>query len=345
MRLVLVVPELIWPEPEDSVALGQLSCPALEKLLARGRCERSPRQAHEDALAAAFGFAADAPFGALRLLGEAGAADDARQGFWLCADPVHLRFHHERIILADAGAFELSDDEARSLAAGLNAEFSDIGEFQVADRRRWYVRLHAACDYAALPLSAVAGRRVDGELPQRGGTAKLRAWLNEVQMFLHDHPVNTARQNSGQPPVNSLWLWGAGALAESADPGFDSVWARDPLARGLARAAGIPARPLPPDFTALAEHADPAGRHLLFIDDLLAPTLYEDGAGWRDALLSLEKRWFAPLAGTLGGRLSRLEVLAPTIYGRLAWHLAGADRWKFWRRPRPLADLAHEFAA
>jgi hypothetical protein len=50
------------------------------------------------------------PFGALRLLGEGN--DDARSGHWLCADPVHLRFHQERIILADAGAFEL-DDEAK----------------------------------------------------------------------------------------------------------------------------------------------------------------------------------------------------------------------------------------
>jgi hypothetical protein len=33
---------------------------------------------------------------------------------------VHLRFHQERIILADAGAFELDDGEAQQLASSLN---------------------------------------------------------------------------------------------------------------------------------------------------------------------------------------------------------------------------------
>ena len=37
MRLTLVVPELIWPEPEDRDALADLACPALETLLAQAR--------------------------------------------------------------------------------------------------------------------------------------------------------------------------------------------------------------------------------------------------------------------------------------------------------------------
>ena len=36
MQLTLVVPELIWPEPEDRDALTDLACPALETLLMRG---------------------------------------------------------------------------------------------------------------------------------------------------------------------------------------------------------------------------------------------------------------------------------------------------------------------
>jgi hypothetical protein len=103
------------------------------------------------------------PFGALRLLGESNG-DAARDGHWLCADPVHLRFHHERIILADAGAFDLDDDEARSLAGALNETFADVGVFHVATARRWYLRLHQAVDHPVEPLTAMAGRRIDGEL-------------------------------------------------------------------------------------------------------------------------------------------------------------------------------------
>ena len=54
------------------------------------------------------------------------------------------------------------------------------------------------------PLSAIAGRRIDGDLD--GKPTAITRWLNEVQMFLHLHPVNEARQMKGQPAINSLWL-------------------------------------------------------------------------------------------------------------------------------------------
>jgi hypothetical protein len=33
--------------------------------------------------------------------------------------------------------------------------------------------------------------------------------LNEIQMFLYQHPVNQQRELRGQPVINSLWCWGA----------------------------------------------------------------------------------------------------------------------------------------
>lgn len=329
------------------MALDSLPCPALEWLLAHGQASRAPAAPYEHALAAVFGLAADAPFGALRCLGEApdALAADPRQGFWLCADPVHLRFHHERIILADAGAFELHEDEARTLADSLNREFADIGEFHVPDSRRWYVRLKAASPFQAAPLSAVAGRRIDGDLPETPQASHLRAWLNEVQMFLHSHPVNEARARTGQPAVNSLWLWGAGALAQLADPDVNAVWATDPLALGLARAAGAPTRPLPQRLDTLLTHAAPQGGQLVVLDDLLPPVLYEDSQAWHDTLLRLEADWFAPLKRALGKPIARLDLIAPTIYGQLTWRIAAGERWKFWRRPQPIAALAHQFAS
>ena len=123
MHLTLLVPELIWPEPADQFTLGKLSAPGLEWLLARARLERQARQPYETVLTGCFGLAA-APCGALRLLGEGN--DEARSGHWLCADPVHLRFHQERIVLADAGAFPLDESEASALLAALNAFDDDF---------------------------------------------------------------------------------------------------------------------------------------------------------------------------------------------------------------------------
>lgn len=345
MRLTLFVPELVWPEPGDSQTFANLACPGLDWLLARGRQRRDERRDTEIALARRCGLAADAPLAALRLLGEPLTAygPNAREGYWLCADPVHLRFHQERIVLADAGAFELSDDEAHALVIGLNREFADIGEFHATTARRWYLRLHQDLAHDAPPLSAVAGRRVDGNLPEGSQPSPLRRWLNEIQMYLHGHPVNEARQAAGKPAINSLWLWGAGSLAASQPPAFTSVWAGVPLALGLARSARLPALPLPAGLASLLA-ADTGAHPLAVLDSLQEPVLYEDADAWRSALETLDRDWFAPLRQTLG-HFEAVSLVAPTIYGELTWDIRAADRWKVWRRPQPLATLARNLAA
>jgi len=336
VHLTLLVPELIWPEPADQFTLGKLAAPGLEWLLARARLDRCPPCAFENSLAACCGLA-DAPFGALRLLGE-GIADT--DGHWLCADPVHLRFHQERIVLADAGAFEIEEAEAQSLVAALNAEFADIGEFRLGTARRWYLRLNTAVEHPVAPLSAIAGRRVDGEL--NGSALPLTRWLNEVQMFLHAHPVNEQRETTGQPAINSLWLWGGGSLPQAAQPAFSGIWSDNPLAAGLALACGTPLQPRPATF---AEFLPEAGeRPLVVLDQLLPRVLYEDGDGWRSAFEAMESDWFAPLKKALGSQIERLTLIAPCVYGELHYDITAGERWKFWKKSRPLPAIAEQLA-
>ena len=340
MRLTLLVPELIWPEPNDQLTLGKFAVPGFEWLAAHAEFSRQPRRAFEDSLADYFGLT-NAPFGALRLLGETGKTK-AGEGHWLCADPVHLRFHHERIVLADAGAFDLELDEAHAIAAALNSEFVDIGRFHVATARRWYLRLNATVDHHAEPISAIAGRRLNDELTDKNGA--LTRWLNEVQMFLHGHPVNARRQAEGKPAVNSLWLWGGGSLPEVPAPDLSALYSDNPLATGMALAAGIEAPPCPASLGALLADTAPNDSQLVILDSLLPPVLYENGEDWCNAWTALDCNWFAPLRAALGGKVETLTIVAPTIYGLLTWTLHGRDRWKFWRKARSLQAIAKNLA-
>ncbi|MPN46698.1 hypothetical protein SDC9_194295 [bioreactor metagenome] len=183
---------------------------------------------------------------------------------------------------------------------------------------------------------------MDGELS--GKESRLTRWLNEVQMFLHGHPVNARRQAEGKPAINSLWLWGGGTLPALQAAAWSAVSTSNPLATGLALASGIPARPLPANLAELLQGA--AGdRQLVVLDALLPPVLYEDGEGWKRAWQALDSNWFAPLQGAAGRRVTSLSIVAPTVYGLLTWTLHATDRWKFWRRGRPLASLATELAS
>jgi hypothetical protein len=346
VRLTLLVPELIWPEPGDQMTLGKLPTPGFEWLDGHAIFLRSTRISQEKALLDLFGLP-DGSAAAFRRQGEADAGiaspapDDA---LWLCADPVHLRFHHERIVLADAGAFEIDDGEATALITSLNATFADIGVFHAATARRWYLRLNTAVDHVAEPLSAVAGRRMDSELADK--TSPLHRWLNEVQMFLHLHPVNEQRAAQGKPAINSLWLWGAGTAGQAAGSA-DALFADDPLAIGLGRAAGIAVQPRP---ASLADVLDSGTQTALVVLDQLLPTiLYENPENWRQTFADLENHWFAPLRAqlskNLGKTVNNLDIVAPTIYGRLQWTISGGERWKFWKKGRSPAVIANALAA
>jgi len=72
---------------------------------------------------------------------------------------------------------------------------------------------------------------------------RFRAQLNELQMQLHDHPLNQAREARGELPVNSLWLWAEAQNGRIRDPhaGLCACW-RSARARAF---CGAPVHPLP----------------------------------------------------------------------------------------------------
>lgn len=340
VRLTLLVPELIWPEPADQFTLGKLAAPGFEWLMAHASSQQKPRQAFENVLADCFGMPA-AALGSLRLLGE--EQEISGEGDWLCADPVHLRFHQERVILADAGAFELEEAEALTLVAALNTEFADIGTFHAATTRRWYLRLNATVHHDSEPISAVAGRRVDSDLPK--GDSTLTRWLNEVQMFLHCHPINQRRQAEGKPAVNSMWLWGGGALSSATTTpaaSFSGVWTDNPLAIGLAKHCKTPVHA---PVEGLQQLLPQAGDHpLVVLDPLLSRVLYEDGDGWRKNFEQFEAHWFTPLKNQLGSKLKQIDLIAPTIYGNLHYTITAGERWKFWKQSQSIVTTAEQLA-
>ena len=354
MHLTLLIPELIWPEPDDKAALDGLSCPALSALLARSRLARRTPQSLEATLSDLFGQPENTPYAAFRLLGEVDRPDAAHTHLthWLCADPVHLRVLQERLILADSREFGIELDEARLLTDSLNAHLGDVCRLHVAAADRWYMELLDRALQVELdtpPLSAATGRNVERMLPDTLAARELRKLHTEAQMLLHAHPVNTAREAAGRMPINSLWFWGAGRLPARSDDDdtccFDGVWSLNPLAIGLARAAGVPKHPVPVDASTFLEHAAPDSEHLVVIEDLLAPVQYENGDGYRTALADLEQRWFVPLRSALrAGKIGALRIEAPTAYAVLSWQSRRVDQWKFWRQPSTLAALARQFA-
>lgn len=321
MHVELVVPALFQADA---------AAPAQELLLARGRRRNGKAGTLEDWLGDAFNLAErPLPAGALTAYA---FGQDAGTANWLRADPVHLRADRDRLLLIPSAGFELSADEAQQLCAALNAHFSGQFTLHAFAPDQWCLRSNAALDLRTRPPLDIAGREVDAELPDK----RFHALLNEMQMALYQHPVNTAREARGAPVVNSLWPWGAGSLPDAVQAPWHSVSAQDPAALGLARLAGLRHRPPGDDAAQWLERAPQDGRHLVVLDTLRAAAALGDGEALARRLHLLEQKWFAPLLAALrAGRIGMLTTHVPEAGA--SFETARGDLRRFWRRPRPLS--------
>jgi hypothetical protein len=254
------------------------------------------------------------------------------------ADPVHLGFHGDRLIMADSSRLAVTPEESLEFVTALNAHFAGEGiSFLAPHPQRWYLRTTPGIPPRTTPTSEAAGQNVEALLPQGDDGARWRRVINEAQMLLHEHSRNEAREQRGQPTVNSIWIWGAGRDCRLS-PAFDALWSDHPLAVGLAAASGGTARPLPASGASFLE-AQHSGAHLVVLT--LPPTVSGDLAEWRGAVATVERSWFsALLAGLWDGALESLTLhgLGPH-YGYTSV-LTRQDRLHFWRTRRPLHAYA-----
>ena len=313
--------------------------PSLELLLARARGSSAESVSLEAWLQDAFGLE-DAPLAAGALTRAATGGDPAQE-CWGRADPVHLRLMRDRLVVVPSAAFSLTGEEAAALVESLNRHFAGRIELQAVQASRWCARLeHGFALRAETPLEA-AGRDADRAL-REGGEAAHR-WsrlLNEMQMLLHSHPVNLAREQRGELQVNSVWLWGVGAAPRVPASPWQSVSADDPLALGFARLSGARPVALPASAFALLERTPDEGRHLVVLDALRAPLVLGEMDRYRECVEALERDWFTPLLQALrDGRIGMITLHIPDALGA-SFEVIRGDLRRFWRRPKALERYA-----
>ena len=330
--MLFLIPHLFPARQLLQAAAPDLRLPALQTLLARGTRQPCPAEGVEAALCVALGIERqqDWPLAPITLMADGGESGDA---YWLRADPVHLRVMRDRIVLADGEALALSREEADALAGTIGQHFGgDLSPLPLHPRR-WYLRFPVAPSLVTTPLLVAVGRDIDPLLPQGGDAMRFRTQLNELQMLLHEHPVNQAREARGDLPVNSLWLWGGGHLPAIRTHSMP-IYARDAEAQMLGGFCGARVHALPTQLDAQWLETD----GVILLDGLTRSGQVGDACGWREALRDLERDWFVPLLGrlrTLGPH--DLRLLDP-VNGK-ALRLQARDAWKFWRRPHRLISM------
>ncbi|SMC24846.1 hypothetical protein SAMN02745857_01985 [Andreprevotia lacus DSM 23236] len=327
MNLHLVIPHADWPDAAGRTAIAKaLVTPALTRLIGRGRRQPIPAASWQAHLASLFGLA-DASVAPLTLQAD---LPDAQPGYWLRADPVHLRPDRDQLVMLDGRAFSLTQAEADGLCAGLNKVFAEDGfEFVAATPLRWYLRLPADPGLTFTAFDEALGRNVDSLLPQGVDALRWHRLLNEMQMCLYAHPVNDARVAAGKPAINSVWPWGGGVHPLASWPQVPAlqVLGDDALLAALLHGRGADAQPLPVQLPELARDT------LALLPQLRNGALYGDAQAWYEGWQQLEQAWLAPALATLqDGRIASVTLTFPEL-GRSV-QVKRSQLWHFWQRAR-----------
>ncbi len=315
--LQLVVPAFF--QTDDFLdLLGEPRLFHLDMLLARGRREALDSASLEELACKKLGIERqrDWPIAPISLAASGGQPESA---YWLRADPVHVRIDRDRLILNEIA--EPTPGEAALLCEALTAHFGEEFSPQQLRPGAWVVRTNSRPALSTTPLSQAGGKHIDPLLPTGDDALAWRTLLNEIQMLLFHHPVNQAREQRGEPVINSVWIWGGGFLPDVAEKSPLNVLCNHPDWLALAQHAGANVEMLPEKWS-----RDIPDNSLLILDEPHRFLRQGDFNGWLQAMRDFENNWLQQLLAS--GRPFRLDDPLQGI--SLTWR--SAYRWKFWQR-------------
>lgn len=327
--------------PEVAGAAARLSprarLPRLARMLARAQVSASPIDGGPagafSLLGAVIERGRELPVAAITFAHDGG---DPAAAHWLRADPVHLRPDLARLRLFGTDMLDLREEESEVLGSTVAEALAEHGlTLHRPHAHRWYLRVEAGLDLRTTAPAGVAGADIAAAMPSGSDAARWCRLLNEIQMVLHDHPVNRAREQRGQAAVNSVWFWGYGPAPSVPAPQELRVRSADPVLGGLARLAGLEPGPAPREPGELLANLGPGA---------VLVTLAPDAAAVRDEpqpaerlLEALERDWVPALAQALReGVVAVLEIHPGN--GR-CYRVTRRDLRRWWRRAAPVQRL------
>jgi hypothetical protein len=262
--------------------------------------------------------------GALRLWGDT----DQRPMAWAAAaDPVYLEPRLDHLCIHAPLDVELPASDLAPLAGHLQNTLGEDARFRFECLgRHIYLRSAAPIATASASPETVHGEKPNDFLPAGERADAHRLLVSEIEMALHEHPVNHERQRRGLQPINSLWIWGGGEAPELRPQECPTLFADDALIKGYWLSREGRALPWPGDIQGCLD-ADTDS----FV--AVAPETVVD-----DVL----DHWLGQLRSALQrGRLASLTLLSRD--GIVA-RVRRSQAVRFWRRDHELLGLAADGA-
>ena len=252
---------------------------------------------------------------------------------WI-ATPLELRATQARTHLEHRGILRLPLEQLAELAESFRESFASSG-FALAPLPSGDFLLETP-GIAAVPTTEPArwaGGDVAEGLPRGPAAAPLRRFLSELEMWLHGQELNEARRRRGEPPVTTLWPWGAAGqplLPERREaPARPAAFGSDAYLGGLWQLLGGACRALPERLEDIAATSSSSGA-VLVVE--IAGELRRRAEGTlADAMAGLDARFVSPALEAL----RRGEVNGVTLIANdMRVTVNRRSHLRLWRRGR-----------
>jgi hypothetical protein len=328
-EFVIVIADLYLPE---EAALDADALPGLDRVARFGRRGATPA-GWRAWLAGAMGRGDLAAEPAARVAALC-LRDAGRAGFLWLSTPLHLIAGLTSLHLEQRGLLRLPLATLRILAQDFHKVFHGTGfTLEPLPSGGFLLSGPAVSEPRTVEPARCVGMDVGAALPV---ARSLRTLGAEMEIWLHEHPVNLERLVRAEPAISTLWLWGGGPAqgapgapaVPSAHLEEDRIYGRDPYLDGLAFALGVPAAKLPASMEELLQR--PARRLVIVVD--LAEILARERAGSAAAALAaIDACWILPATRLVArGAVRCLRLLANDRCLALRRH----DRLRLWRPAR-----------
>lgn len=341
-HLDILLPFGLPPAEMANDVLRALQTPALAALVSRTKSHHDEKfdpfsraLPHESWLARQFGIeqgmrSGGSPRVADAVMRARGLPHDP--GAWFLLHPVHLHIARDHLVLTNPRQLTLSETESRALFDTVKPLFDEIDKpLLYGDTHTWFVRSDSWNGLDTATPDAASGHNIDIWLPQGSAARDWRKLQNEIQMHWHTHPVNQAREDRGEKPVNSVWLWG-GSAAPMSIPSvrYDTLLNLPQWANALAHSTAASVKN--GDVSNLFNVA--SGHSLASLEHLLEPAMSGDWAEWIMQMHHLESDWFAPILEALkSGKISQISLVLTNSTDLAEFTSSPYSLRKFWTKP------------
>ncbi len=239
----------------------------------------------------------------------------------LRCDPIHLHADPNKVLVYGPASLDLSAADADALIAAVQREFPALNCVRGTSPQRWYIVRPPDVGGSAPSTQWLNARSITPFMPLAAAQRSWRRWLNDLQMVLHEQPVNQAREARGLLPVNGVWWFGAGVPPQATPCAFTQLIGNDAVLAGIAAHTQIP-------WSAHAAPAlPPCGATLV----VAGAAFGEAQAGDVISLPEIETTWLPRLVNAVRRRrITSLTLLTATHSVHLNWF----QSWHTWHAPQ-----------